>query len=1111
MRRLITLLSLILIAVTCLGVVYGFTVKGTIYVISGKTVLPLNKVVSSVSSYWVTVENAEGAVVAKAEIYPNSSFVVKGLNNSETYIFYLSSEKGSVLMLINNTFGILVPAKLQIPPYGYETERNFYVRYSDLEKILVVVTPKPVMKYSVVQFLPEKLYVGKEYYVKVNVSNVGKAAGEVCLKLYANTTLMSSKCVTVKPGSYVLVTLPVKFTTTGVYVVKLYANTTLLKQATVTVVKPPVVKIAKISVKVVTPLPKTLIAGKVYYMKIELTNTGNGTGTVTVAVYVNTTKISEEKVTVEPGATKYLVVPVNITKTGTYVVKVYCNTSLVFTETVKVITRPTKPYASITIPSTFYLYAPKPVCLTLINIYNKTMTFNVTVVGYVNESVVAGKNSKIVTLKPGESVRVCVPLTFEKYGESPLVVVYLNGKEIAEKPVKLEKVPVVVIGAKRTYVVLVGGKLNLPIALEDIKGYAIGIELRITFNSSVLTVPVSEKDAIVNEVRKCFHTTSLYVMADIGKGSIGIVVAGYGNITVNVCKFNITFHAVNVGKSLINASKATISLPNGSIISMGVVPTLVVVKKAVYVPKIVGVIVKPLPKTMIMKREYELAVKISNIGNATGTAMLVVTVNGTMIFRSAFKLEPGMSKVVSIPVMIAKPGTYVIHVKVNGTDVEGSPMIVKVVRVIPYKIVSITIPEVFYVGIKTSILMTVMDNSTRPITLILAAQAIMSGKVVSSATEKVTIEPGKTVTVELPLVFNKTGTGIVEVFVNGTLVEEKTVKVEKIPPYAVYVSLIPKMHVYWAGYPVMLNVTVIPRVKAGVAINITVVEVTPYSEKIIATLFKPLVVGEKYNITKRVILPTYTTTGEFIVYVNGVPMYRMSFMTTGVAVVVKPNTYELISVPILPLSYITTSQSIPTPPPGSAPVKLPTLAQVFSLAYDVETGEKIYPWNLVSVYYYDRTSSSIPYYVAISPTTTPVRPGTGLVIYSEYPHEIVLIAPINVTAISADALKILLEKTLALAYIPSPFTPGWALVGPIGLVPIKLMPSKVMNVTLYYTETTNSSSWTIVEPVSVGEYVYPGKGYWIFWDILTYHAIHGEMMYYLKQYFSVLNYAKICK
>lgn len=1111
MRRLITLLSLILIAVTCLGVAYGFTVKGTIYVISGKTVIPLSKVVSSVSSYWVTVENAEGVVVAKAEIFPNSSFVVKGLNNSETYIFYLSSEKGSILMLINNTFGMLVPAKLQIPPYGYETERNFYVRYSDLEKIMVVVTPKPVMKYSIVQFLPEKVYVGKEYYVKVNVSNVGKAAGEVCLKLYANTTLMSSKCVTVKPGSYVLVTLPVKFTSVGVYVVKLYANTTLLKQATVTVVKPPVVKIAKITVKVVTPLPKTLFAGKVYYMKMEVANTGNGTGTVIVTIYANTTKVAEEKVTVEPGVTKYLVIPVNITKTGIYVIKVYCNTTLVFTETVKVITRPTKPYTSIMIPSTFYLYAPKPVCLTLINIYNKTMTFNVTVVGYVNESVVAGENSKIVTLKPGESERVCVPLAFEKYGVSPLVVVYLNGEEIAKKSVRLVKVPVVIIGAKRTYVVLVGGKLNLPITLEDIKGYAIGIELRITFNSSVLTVPVSEKSAIVNEVRKCFHTTSLYVMADIGKGSIGIVVAGYGNITVNVCKFNITFNAVNVGESLINASKATISLPNGSIVNMGVVPTLVIVKKAVYVPKIVGVIVKPLPKTMIMKREYTLSVKISNIGNATGTALLVVTINGTKIFTGTYKLEPGMSKIVTIPVMIATPGTYVVHVKINGTDVEGSPMIVKVVRVIPYKIVSISIPEVFYVGVKTSIAVTVMDNSTRPITLVLTAQALMSGKVVSTATEKVTLEPGKTVTVELPLMFNSTGTGVVEVFVNGTLVAEKTVKVEKIPPYAVYVSLKPKMYVYWAGYPVTLNVTVIPRVKTGVALNITVVELTPYSEKVIATLFKPLVVGEKYNITKRVVLPTYTTTGEFVIYVNGIPVYRISFMTTGVAVIIKPETYELISVPILPLSYVTMKQSIPAPPPGSAPVKLPTLAQVFTLAYDVETGEKIYPWNLISVYYYDRSASSIPYYVAISPTTTPVRPGMGLVVYSEYPHEIVLIAPINVTAVSTEALKILLEKTLALAYIPSPFTPGWALVGPIGLVPIKLMPSKIMNVTLYYTETTNSTTWTTIEPVTVGGYVYPGKGYWIFWDIVTYHAIHGEMIYYLKQYFSVLKYTKICK
>jgi hypothetical protein len=537
----------------------------------------------------------------------------------------------------------------------------------------------------------------------------------------------------------------------------------------------------------------------------------------------------------------------------------------------------------------------------------------------------------------------------------------------------------------------------------------------------------------------------------------------------------------------------------------------VIVRKAIYIPVLVGKIVEPLSKTIIINKVYSFKVELENIGNATGTALLVVTLNRTVIFREKYTLAPGVSRIVEVPVKISKVGIYVIHVKLNGTDVEGSPMIVKAVRVIPYKVISVVIPSTFYVGIKSYVSVTVKDNSTRSIMLNVTAVASELGKIVSSSSKLVMLRPGETVTVKLPLVFTEAGYGAVNVYINGTLIASRSVIVKKVPPYKVRITLTPKMYVYWAGYPVLLNVTVIPRAKISVAINVTVVEVTPYGKRVVASMFKPLVVGEKYVIIERILLPTYTTTGEFVVYVNGVPVNRTSFMTTGVAVVLKPYTYQLISVPILPVSYVLPVQTIPLPPPGSAPVKLPTLAQVFSLAYDVETGEKINPWNLVSVYYYCRNATSMPYYVAISPNSTPVRPGMGLVVYSQYDHEIVLIAPINVTALPASALRILLEKTLALAYIPSPFTPGWALVGPIGLVPIKLVPSKIMNVTLYYTETINSTTWTTVIPVTAGEYVYPGKGYWIFWDILTYHVIHREMIYYLRQYFSVLRYAKICK
>ncbi len=1110
MRKLITLLPVILLAMICLGVVYGFTIKGTVYVISGKSVKPLNEVVSQVSPYWVTVKTPQGTVVAEAKIYPNSSFVVKGLENSETYLFYLSSKKGSIMMLINTTFGILQPARIQLPPYGRETSENFYVRYTDLEKILVpVVVRKPVMKYTVISFIPSKVTVGKEYYAKVNVTNVGNATGVACLKMYANSTLLSSKCVAVEPETYKIVTLAAKFTTPGTYVVSLYANTTLLKKAIIKAVKVVVpVKVPKISVVVVSKLPSVVYVGKVYKMTIKVENTGNGTGTAYISVYANSSRIFEKKLTVSPGAVSIVTVPVNLTVPGTYIIKVLYNGTLVFSETVKAIPKPTKPYSSVSIPSTFYVNVPKMICLTLINIYNKVTTFNVTAVGYVTINgveTVAGKSMKLVTLEPGQTEKVCLSLTFEKYGESPKVVIYLNSSPIAEKTVTLEKVPTIIIGSKRTYVVLVNKVLNIPVTLENIKGYIAGIAMIIKYNPQVLTVLSSTTSEISQALSKCFPGAMVKIY--LGKGAIRVGVVGTSTITVNECKFVISFKTISLGKSLINAT-GTITSTSYQPVTMGVVPTVVIVRKAIYIPVLVASIVRPLPKTMIMKEKYMFAVKISNIGNATGTGILVTTANGSMIFRKVIRLAPGASTTLMIPVMLNKTGRYVIHVKLNGTDVKGSPMIVTVIRVRPFKVISVTIPEVFYVNVSQPVVVTVMNNSTKTITLTLSAVAVEAGKIVDKASETIMIEPGKTATVKLPLKFKQVGTGKVYVYINGSLIAEKMVEVKKLPPYAVYVSLKPKEHVYWAGYPVTLNVTVIPRVKSGVAINITVIEATPYSRKVVASLFKPLEVGAKYTIVKRLLLPTYTTTGVFIILVNGMPVAKLTFMTTGVAVVVKPRTYELISVPILPLSYVVKSQSIPTPPPGSAPVRLPTLSKVFSLVYDAETGKPVYPWSAIAVYYYNRMAMAPPYYVPVSPTSTPVRPGEGLVVYSVYPHELVMIVPINVTAISTTTLKILLAKTIELAYIPSPFRPGWALVGPLGLVPIRILPSKIMNITLYYTESTTGSEWTSIEPVTVGEYMYPGKGYWIFWNIVTFHAVHSEMMRYLTQYYSVLAYTK---
>ncbi|NPA23960.1 MAG: hypothetical protein GXO23_06685 [Crenarchaeota archaeon] len=456
--------------------------------------------------------------------------------------------------------------------------------------------------------------------------------------------------------------------------------------------------------------------------------------------------------------------------------------------------------------------------------------------------------------------------------------------------------------------------------------------------------------------------------------------------------------------------------------------------------------------------------------------------------------------------------------RVNGTwsnvngqvfPVMGVPANVTVTKKVAIFNGTISAPSTAYAGVPFNVKVTVKNIGNAPGKA--SVEIKYDNKVCAGPVVTPVLSPGETWTHTFKCTISTTGTYTLSLVVNGTVKATTSVTVKKVPPYKVYMTVMPKMYVYWAGYPVTLNVTVVPKVKTSTAINITVVEVTPYEVKVVGSLFEPLVVGKAYSIVKKILLPTYTTTGEIIVYVNGVPVNRTSFKTTGVAVVVKPRTYELISVPVLPLSYASESQSLPAPPPGSAPVKLPTLAQVFSLVYDVRTGKKVNPWSAIAVYYYNRAASSAPFYVAISPTSTPVRPGMGLVVYSAYPHELVLIVPINVTAVSSTTLKTLLMKTLELAYVPSPLEPGWAIVGPIGLVPVKLLPSKFLNLTLYYTESTSNSAWTTVETVTTGDYVYPGKGYWIFWNLLTIHALHQNMESYLSQYYSVLGFAKSCK
>ena len=508
-------------------------------------------------------------------------------------------------------------------------------------------------------------------------------------------------------------------------------------------------------------------------------------------------------------------------------------------------------------------------------------------------------------------------------------------------------------------------------------------------------------------------------------------------------------------------------------------------------------------------------VKVLNVtrGNCSFAKFMKHIVNGTVkIVAISFFKPLGVYKcVMYMTIKAVNTGETRIYGNGTITTYSGIPLPMHVIptTVVVTKpsarivVVNFTVPPKAYVNVPFPVHVVLKNVGTVPgtVNVTVVADSVVCG----SATAY--IKPGMVWSHVFTCRFTSPGVHTVKLLLNGTVVKTATVTVSKISVLA-SIKLIPKMYVYWAGYPVMVTVSVKTLVPIS-ELNVTVVMMQPplKPKVVISRVIPSPTPGKVYNISSRVILPTFTTKGALVVCVNGAPVNATKFMTTGVAVILKPYTYELISVPLVPKSPI---PSIPTPPPtGSAPINLPTLEQVYSLAIDAVTGEKVSGiWNLVQIYYYNTIATKAPYYIPWSPTA-PVRPGMGFVVYSTYPDTVVLIMPINVTEMSPKEIMALIHYSLAVAYVPFPgTTAGWMIAGPIGLTPIKLLPSPVENVTLYYTESKTSEKWTTIIPVTVGDYVVPGKGYWIFWSIVTYHAIHGNMKMYLGQMFKMIQMLK---
>ncbi|NPA70214.1 MAG: hypothetical protein GXO26_05335 [Crenarchaeota archaeon] len=337
-----TLLTITLFTIACTSVAFSTTLHGTLYVVySNGTKIPLTKVVKKLQYYTLKVYEYPSmtpvtGVVSK--IFPNSSYVIENLQSPPTgkvsYVIYLVSPKGSApLYRYDELLGKYVQT-ITIPPLVSGLKLDLYVMYKDLLKIMYVVYV-PVLKYVIVQKLPNTVTVGKKYLVIIKIENTGNATGTVTVAALLDSKAIFAKIVNVSPSSYVMVTIPVIVNSTGTHVLIILINHTIVLRQEFTAIK--ISRVSKIIATIIKKIPKVVHVGEKVDLIVQLKNIGNATGTAVLKLAINGKTVKIYNITLEPEQTYVKDITLMFNRSGTYEVVLYLNETCIFYETVRAV------------------------------------------------------------------------------------------------------------------------------------------------------------------------------------------------------------------------------------------------------------------------------------------------------------------------------------------------------------------------------------------------------------------------------------------------------------------------------------------------------------------------------------------------------------------------------------------------------------------------------------------------------------------------------------------------------------------------------------------------------------------------------------------------------
>ncbi len=427
MRKLISkLLPLVLVVLSTLivGIVYAVTVTGTIYVVTNNSQkVPLNFAVHNINIYRIVVKTPEGFIVAIGLIYPNSTYVVYGLQNYKTYEFYLMNPRGQVPLYTYNVLTGTYGRKIIIPPIVQRISLNLYIMYSDLLKLLYRY---PKIEYEIISKPPKTVIVGRIYNITIRLSNVGTAPGVVIIKLILDSKTVFSKRVALNVNESTIINIPLSFSTPGSHFIELFINGSSIFSEWVTAKLPPV----NITYTVIEKPPSKIFASIPYYIKIKLVNTGQITGTINLALKIDGQVKYTKTITLAPSESKIITIPVIINTTGIHTVTLLINGSTILSMKVTVGRRR---ICIIYIPNITMMYHETK----MINIYllNCTFASGIALKLHYNSTIL-----KIVKIIPGMFVTLTSGIP-EKAIKDDLISVVIAGTV----PCNMQNITIVVL------------------------------------------------------------------------------------------------------------------------------------------------------------------------------------------------------------------------------------------------------------------------------------------------------------------------------------------------------------------------------------------------------------------------------------------------------------------------------------------------------------------------------------------------------------------------------------------------------------------------------------------------------------------------------------------